>query len=288
MRAQTTPTDCVLIQLLYTCQQELMFLIFFSMHPSIVHVSFFSLSLSLYPISFHLYIYLSTYLVHTISYFHHLYFIFLPKNKYYKCMRIVNWQSSVVIHFFLSVLFSVFAFYVIAVRRRLFPTHHRGAALRRSDGTFVFNGNWAINWSGEYQAAGTTFNYRRQDASTPELISTQGPLTEPIDIMVRELSVYSHDRRKSGVFSNAITIILMFFCLSVWSTVAFYTGDLSANQSWNQIRIHATFGSSKQSRSKSKFATYTFAVWFGQSIREFTSPATKRWSFFFSSSSWPT
>ncbi|XP_046649174.1 thrombospondin type-1 domain-containing protein 4-like isoform X2 [Daphnia pulicaria] len=57
-------------------------------------------------------------------------------------------------------------------------------ALRRSDGTFVFNGNWAINWSGEYQAAGTTFAYRRQDTTTPELITTQGPLTEPIDIMV--------------------------------------------------------------------------------------------------------
>lgn len=65
------------------------------------------------------------------------------------------------------------------------------AALRRADGTFVFNGNWAINWSGEYQAAGTTFNYRRQDVSTPELISTQGPLTEPIDIMVLPLPFFS-------------------------------------------------------------------------------------------------
>lgn len=59
------------------------------------------------------------------------------------------------------------------------------SALRRSDGTFVFNGNWAINWSGEYQAAGTTFAYRRQDTTTPELITTLGPLTEPIDIMVQ-------------------------------------------------------------------------------------------------------
>ena len=59
------------------------------------------------------------------------------------------------------------------------------AALRRYDGTFVFNGNWTINWSGEYQAAGTTFTYRRQDTSGPELITTLGPLTESIDIMVR-------------------------------------------------------------------------------------------------------
>ena len=63
----------------------------------------------------------------------------------------------------------------------------RRAALRRPDGTFVFNGNWAISWSGDYEAAGTTFTYRRQDAATPELISAQGPLAEPIDIMVRRL-----------------------------------------------------------------------------------------------------
>ena len=60
-------------------------------------------------------------------------------------------------------------------------------ALRRLDGSFVFNGNWAINWSGEYQAAGATFTYRRQDATMPELISTVGPLTEPIDLMVKGL-----------------------------------------------------------------------------------------------------
>ena len=58
------------------------------------------------------------------------------------------------------------------------------AALRRPDGTFVFNGNWAISWSGDYEAAGTTFTYRRQDATAPELITARGPLSEALDIMV--------------------------------------------------------------------------------------------------------
>ena len=57
-------------------------------------------------------------------------------------------------------------------------------ALRRSDGNYVINGNWAINWSGEYEAAGTSFTYRRQDANNGELIEAQGPLLESVDLMV--------------------------------------------------------------------------------------------------------
>ncbi|XP_069673560.1 thrombospondin type-1 domain-containing protein 4-like [Periplaneta americana] len=57
-------------------------------------------------------------------------------------------------------------------------------ALRRSDGEYVINGNWAINWSGEYEAVGTRFTYRRQDASNGELIESPGPLLEPVDLMV--------------------------------------------------------------------------------------------------------
>lgn len=57
-------------------------------------------------------------------------------------------------------------------------------ALRRSDGNYVINGNWAINWSGEYEAAGTRFTYRRQDANNGELIEAPGPLLESVDLMV--------------------------------------------------------------------------------------------------------
>lgn len=58
------------------------------------------------------------------------------------------------------------------------------AALRRSDGNYVINGNWAINWSGEYEAVGTRFTYRRQDSNNGELIEAPGPLLEPVDLMV--------------------------------------------------------------------------------------------------------
>lgn len=94
------------------------------------------------------------------------------------------------------------------------------SALRRSDGTFVFNGNWAINWSGEYQAAGTTFAYRRQDTTTPELITTLGPLTEPIDIMVQfsNLSIRKIGEKKKKMKDDNYLIFLLI-----------KTGDLPAN-----------------------------------------------------------
>lgn len=63
------------------------------------------------------------------------------------------------------------------------------AALRRSDGNYVINGNWAINWSGEYEAVGTRFTYRRQEANHGELIEAPGPLLEPVDLMVGTISL---------------------------------------------------------------------------------------------------
>jgi len=57
-------------------------------------------------------------------------------------------------------------------------------ALRRADGSYVLNGNWAIQWSGEYSAGGSSFTYRRQDAASAELVTSAGPLQEPIDLMV--------------------------------------------------------------------------------------------------------
>jgi hypothetical protein len=53
----------------------------------------------------------------------------------------------------------------------------------------VINGNWAINWSGEYEAVGTRFTYRRQDANNGELIEAPGPLLEPVDLMVGTIRV---------------------------------------------------------------------------------------------------
>nr|CAD7423667.1 unnamed protein product [Timema monikensis] len=56
--------------------------------------------------------------------------------------------------------------------------------LRKADGQYALNGNWAINWSGDYEAAGTVFSFKRQDTVAGEVITASGPLQEPIDIMV--------------------------------------------------------------------------------------------------------
>ncbi|XP_071535997.1 uncharacterized protein [Panulirus ornatus] len=57
-------------------------------------------------------------------------------------------------------------------------------ALRRSDGTYVLNGNWNIQAAGEYPAAGTTFFYTPSDEDHGEQLSSPGPLKEPIDFML--------------------------------------------------------------------------------------------------------
>uniref|UniRef100_A0A1B6DYX2 PLAC domain-containing protein n=1 Tax=Clastoptera arizonana TaxID=38151 RepID=A0A1B6DYX2_9HEMI len=57
-------------------------------------------------------------------------------------------------------------------------------ALRRPDGSFVINGNFAINWSGDYQAAGANFKYIRENDTNPESIYSDGPLQEPLDLML--------------------------------------------------------------------------------------------------------
>ncbi|KAL6438930.1 hypothetical protein ACFW04_003758 [Cataglyphis niger] len=57
-------------------------------------------------------------------------------------------------------------------------------AIRLQDGSYLLNGNWSINWSGEYKAAGTTFIYLRQGSQNLESFSAAGPLQEPIDVMV--------------------------------------------------------------------------------------------------------
>lgn len=57
-------------------------------------------------------------------------------------------------------------------------------AVRLHDGTFLLNGNYSINWSGEYEAAGTKFIYHRQSPQHLESFAAVGPLLEPIDVMV--------------------------------------------------------------------------------------------------------
>lgn len=57
-------------------------------------------------------------------------------------------------------------------------------AIRLQNGSYLLNGNYSINWSGEYNAAGTTFVYIRQSPQNLESFSAAGPLHEPVDVMV--------------------------------------------------------------------------------------------------------
>ncbi len=66
-------------------------------------------------------------------------------------------------------------------------------ALRKNDGTYILNGNWAISWPGEYEGAGARFQYTRQDTRSLESIEASGPLNEPVDLLVRPVQCrYRH------------------------------------------------------------------------------------------------
>ncbi|OXA61246.1 thrombospondin type-1 domain-containing protein 4 isoform X2 [Folsomia candida] len=56
-------------------------------------------------------------------------------------------------------------------------------ALRKSDGTFILNGDWRLSWPGVYDGAGTKFYYARQEKLL-ESIASAGPLNEAVDLMV--------------------------------------------------------------------------------------------------------
>ncbi|XP_064618507.1 A disintegrin and metalloproteinase with thrombospondin motifs 12-like isoform X2 [Lineus longissimus] len=55
-------------------------------------------------------------------------------------------------------------------------------ALRNSDGKYYLNGHWFIQWSGDYEAAGTVFHYERN--GNKEKVFAPGPLKEQLHIML--------------------------------------------------------------------------------------------------------
>lgn len=57
-------------------------------------------------------------------------------------------------------------------------------ALRYRNGSYILNGDWAINWSGDYEGAGSKFTYRRGSNSIGQRLTSPGPLMEPLDLMV--------------------------------------------------------------------------------------------------------
>lgn len=55
-------------------------------------------------------------------------------------------------------------------------------AVRNSQGKFYLNGDWYIQWSGDYEAAGTVIHYKRE--GNKESVAIPGPLKEKLQIMV--------------------------------------------------------------------------------------------------------
>ncbi|KAL5005515.1 hypothetical protein ScPMuIL_018971 [Solemya velum] len=55
-------------------------------------------------------------------------------------------------------------------------------ALRNDNGVYYLNGHWFIQWSGDYELAGTVVHYRRD--SNKESFNAIGPLKEPLHIML--------------------------------------------------------------------------------------------------------
>ena len=55
-------------------------------------------------------------------------------------------------------------------------------AVRNDKGDYYINGNWYIQWSGDYDAGGTTIQYVRD--GNKETFMAPGPLKEDLHIMV--------------------------------------------------------------------------------------------------------
>ncbi|XP_078601807.1 A disintegrin and metalloproteinase with thrombospondin motifs 7-like [Branchiostoma floridae x Branchiostoma japonicum] len=55
-------------------------------------------------------------------------------------------------------------------------------ALKGHDGEYYINGHWFIQWTGEYEAGGTTFRYERH--GNREVFTAPGPTTEQLHIML--------------------------------------------------------------------------------------------------------
>ena len=56
-------------------------------------------------------------------------------------------------------------------------------AIRNEKGQYYLNGHWYIQWSGDYEVAGTVIRYRRE--GNKESLDAPGPIKEPLHVMVR-------------------------------------------------------------------------------------------------------
>lgn len=58
-------------------------------------------------------------------------------------------------------------------------------ALRELGGSYLLNGPWGLNASGNFEASGTIFTYTRPHAHGGDHLYAKGPTTHSLDVMVR-------------------------------------------------------------------------------------------------------
>lgn len=93
-------------------------------------------------------------------------------------------------------------------------------ALQNDNGEYYLNGHWFIQWSGDYNIAGTVVRYNR--LGNRDSFDAAGPITEPLHIMVVRLPLLNFTQFLliSGHMLFLLTWIyfltLIFFCFSFW------------------------------------------------------------------------
>ena len=61
-------------------------------------------------------------------------------------------------------------------------------AIKSTTNKYYLNGDWYIQWSGDYKAAGTVIHYMRD--GNKESFNAIGPIKEPLHIMVNTFFVW--------------------------------------------------------------------------------------------------
>lgn len=103
-------------------------------------------------------------------------------------------------------------------------------ALRSASGDFFLNGNWYIQWSGDYDVAGASGHYSRKH--NRETFKTKGPITEDLHVMVSLLFnrtfpfFFLFILYSSSIFFQPLSSIHFWFsifpCIHYWHSISPY------------------------------------------------------------------
>lgn len=105
-------------------------------------------------------------------------------------------------------------------------------ALQNDNGEYYLNGHWFIQWSGDYNIAGTVVRYNR--LGNRDSFDAAGPITEPLHIMVVRLPLLN--------FTQFLLISGYMLFLLTWIyflTLIFCVLASDANpESWRCLWVH--------------------------------------------------